>query len=420
MAWIKTTAAVSVIALTAGAADAQQKQIVTGPVATYWMSAQTVSGFGAGMGSGKPSMSQMMGAMNSGGASKTLALQLGSSRKPAGEPSAEHLPPQGLRAGPSLPLTTPRAQPVQRTEETPSFSRDYQKPKGRMLIFWGCGEHARPGQPIVIDFAKMADGKMPPGLEAMSRGLNVTPMQPPSPSRNTTYGEWPNEKSRTSVPGNGSLLGEHLIRGTYSPDIRFSLNAAQDFLGPLSLTTNAIGATGAGQLGWGAVAGAQAYLATAMGGGQDDSMVLWTSSEVQASAFSLPDYLSNGDISRLVASRALMGPQTTACTIPQEVVKVAPQAMVQLAAYGNETNLSYPERPKDPKGAWNIEWAVKVRYKSQTGGLLGMEMPGARRQGQTDPRPVMVPGGQETAPPTPAEAIGGALLRGLGGRIPRF
>lgn len=41
MAWIKTTAAVSVIALTAGAADAQQKQVVTGPVATYWMSAQT-------------------------------------------------------------------------------------------------------------------------------------------------------------------------------------------------------------------------------------------------------------------------------------------------------------------------------------------------------------------------------------------
>lgn len=420
MAWMKTTAAVSVIALAATAADAQQKQVVTGPTATYWMSAQTMSGFGAGMGTpgAKPSMSQIMAMANGGGgANKTLILQLGSSRRPTGEPTAEHLPPQGLRAGASLPLLTPRAQPVQRTEETPTFSRDYQKPKGRMLIFWGCGEHARPGQPVVIDFAKMADGKMPPGLEAMSRGLNVTPMQPPSPSRNATYGEWPNEKTRTSVPGNGSLVGEHLIRGTYSPDIRFSLNVGQDFLGPLNLTTNAIGASGAGKLGWGPVAGAQAYLATAIGGGQNDTVVLWTSSEVQASAFSLPDYLSNGDISRLVASRALMGPQTTACTIPQEVVKVAPQAMVQLAAYGNEANLSYPERPKDPKVAWNIEWTVKVRYKSQTGGLLGMEMPGARQQGQ---RPIMVPGGEETAPPTPAEAIGGALLRGLGGRIPRF
>ena len=419
MAWMKTTAAVGLIALTASAADAQPKQVVTGPIATYWMSAQTQSGFGAGMGApgAKPSMSQMMGALGGGGASKTLTLQLGSSRRPAGEPSAEHRPPQALRAGPVLPLVTPRAQPVQRTEETPSFSRDVQKPKGRMLIFWGCGERARPGQPLVIDFAKMADGRMPPGMEAMSRGLNVTPMQPPSPSRNATYGEWPNEKTRTSVPSNGSLVGEHLIRGTYSPDIGFSLNAAQDFLAPLTLTTNTIGANGAGQLGWGAIPGAQAYLATAIGGGQDDTMVLWTSSEVQASAFSLPDYLSNGDISRLVASRALMGPQTTACTIPQEVVKAAPQAMVQLAAYGSEANLSYPERPKDPKVAWNIEWTVKVRYKSQTGGLLGMEMPGAPQQGQ---RPILVPGGQEDAPPNAAEAIGGALLRGLGGRIPRF
>ena len=47
---------------------------------------------------------------------------------------------------------------------------------------------------------------------------------------------------------------------------------------------------------------AQAYLATAIGGGQDGTIVLWTSSEVQASAFALPDYLGNGDISRLVAS----------------------------------------------------------------------------------------------------------------------
>lgn len=93
MAWMKTTAAVSVIALMAGTADAQQKQVVTGPVATYWMSAQTQSGFGAGMGSGKPSMSQMMAMANGGGgASKSLTLQLGSSRKPAGEPTAEHLP----------------------------------------------------------------------------------------------------------------------------------------------------------------------------------------------------------------------------------------------------------------------------------------------------------------------------------------
>jgi hypothetical protein len=451
MGWMRTGAVVGATALAAGAAMAQSKptakglakpqavhQVVTGPVAVYWMSAQTSSGFGAGMTGGgaggpgggrggRPSMGAMMGMMTGGGlggggAQHNLILQLGSSRKPTGAPQAEHLPPQGLGAGASLPLVTPTAQPSQKVEETPSMPREYQKPKGKMLIFWGCGDHARPNQPLVIDFAQMADGKMPAGLEALSRGLGVTPMQPPSPSRNATYGEWPNEKTRTTVPGRGSLIGEHTIRGTYSPDIHFALSQNQDFLAPLQLTTNAIGPMGSAQLGWNSVAGAGGYLATAIGGGgEDQTVVLWTSSEIQASAFALPDYLSNSDLNRLVASKALMGPQTTACSVPKEVVQAAPHALVQLAAYGQETNLSYPARPEDPKIPWNIEWAVKVRYKSQTGGMLGMAMPGmgggmagedegTRGQGAHGQQPQQKPRGRPGL---------GDVLRGLG-NIPQL
>ena len=46
MQWVRTTALVAGAGLLAGAADAQTKQQVTGPVATYWMSAQTQTGFG--------------------------------------------------------------------------------------------------------------------------------------------------------------------------------------------------------------------------------------------------------------------------------------------------------------------------------------------------------------------------------------
>jgi hypothetical protein len=440
MAWVKTTAIVGAAALAAGSAGAAApakpaakpqaaavRQVVTGPVATYWMSAQTTSGFGAGMmggggpgggRGGRPSMGAIMGMMSGGGggAQHGLILQLGSSRKAPGEPQAEHLPPQGLGAGASLPLVTPRAQPSQRVEEAPSMPREYQKPKGRMLIFWGCGDHARPNQPVVIDFAQMADGKMPAGLEALSRGLGVTPMQPPSPTRNTTYGEWPNERTRTTVPGQGSLIGEHTIRGNYSPDINFSLSQSQDFLAPLQLTTNAIGPMGSGQLGWNPVAGAGGYLATAIGGGDNETVVLWTSSEVQTSAFALPDYLSNSDLARLVANKALMTPQTTSCTVPREVVQAAPHALVQLMAYGNETNLSYPARPADPRVPWNIEWTVKVRYKSSTGGLLGQPMPGmGGGMSEDEGRPQR---GQQQQKPRGRPGLGD-VLRGLGG-IPQL
>lgn len=419
MAWFRTTALVIGAAAVAGGASAQQQK-VTGPVATYWMSANTSSGFGAGMmGGGRPSMGSMMGAMMGGGSnvSKTLNLQLGSSRKAASDPAAEHLPPQVLRAGPSLPLVTPKAVATVRDETPDEMPRDFQKPRGKMLIFWGCGEKARPGQPIVIDFAQVAAGKIPAGMEAMTRGLNITPARPPSASRNATYGEWPNEKTRTSVPAQGSLVGDHVIRGNYSPEIKFALDQNQDFLGALNLTRNEVNPTGSGQLGWNAVPNAKGYLATAIGAGENETMVMWSSSEVQASAFALQDYLSNADITRLVASKALMPPTQTACTIPQEVVKAAPQAMVQLAAYGGEANFSYPPRPSDPKVAWNIDWQVKVRYKSQTGGILGMDM--GQAMGGDEPGPRRAQGGQQRGRQQQPPSVGGAILKGvLGGRIP--
>ncbi|HEX2800454.1 MAG TPA: hypothetical protein VHN73_00165 [Phenylobacterium sp.] len=380
-------ALVAGVTVAAGAAFAQQQvvQKVTGPVAVYWMSAQTQSGFGMpGMGSGgggRPSMGQIMGMLGGGGGPQhSLTLQLGSSRTAQGSPAADHLPPNGLGAGPDLPLVTPVVEhqaPPKEEEEPPPVPREYQKPKGRMLIFWGCGEHAKPGQPLVIDFAQMSAGKIPPGMEMLGRGLGVARQRPPSQARNATYGEWPNAKTRTQVPSQASLVGDHTVQGNYSPTIKFALNPDQDFLGPLTLTTNAKTPAGSAQLGWAPVSGARAYLASAVGGGQDQTVVLWTSSEVEAAAFVLPDYLTPGDINRLVASKALMGPQTTACTVPKEVVDAAPQAMLQMVAYGEEANFVYPPRPKDPKVAWNQEWSVKVRYRSSVGGMLGMTMPGA-------------------------------------------
>src|SRR5690606_18059541 len=122
----------------------------------------------------------------------------------------------------------------------------------------------------------------------------------------------------------------------------------------------------------------------------------------------------------LVASKALMAPTTTTCTIPQEVLKIAPQAMVQLAAYGGETDISYPPRPADPKTPWNIDWSLKVRYKSQTAAMLGMEMPGMAGGGggRGAPGVPTQQQGQQPASPFGVPGIGGAILKGLGGRLP--
>lgn len=417
-------AGAAVVATAAWAQPAGQK--VTGPIAVYWMSAQTQTGFGmpamgggGGPGGGRPNLGAMMGAMmGGGGASKSLMLQLGSSQT-AAAPAADHLPPAGLGAGPDLPLVTPK--PVAVPQEEPreyEIPREYQKPRGRMLIFWGCGEHARPGQPVVIDFAQLSQGKVPAAMAAF-RGIDYRPMRPPSVTRNKTYGDWPNERTRTQVPSNGSLVGDHTIRGNYSPEINFRLEEDQDFLAPISLTTNQKAPGGWANLGWNLVPNAQAYLATAIGGGEGETVAMWTSSEIQAAAFAMPDYLSQSDIDRLVANKALMGPATKACAVPKEFVDVAPQALTQLVAYGGEANFVYPPRPKDPKVTWNQQWTVKVRYRSATGGMLGMTMPGAMgRGGPAADEPYEGAGQrrqqqQQPKPPSASDILRRGILGGL-------
>ena len=81
--------------------------------------------------------------------------------------------------------------------------------------------------------------------------------------------------------------------------------------------------------------------------------------------------------------------------------------MLRLVGYGSELNLAYPPRPSDVRQRWDPEWAVKLRVKSVTSGMLGMEdmagMQGGRPGAEAKP--------EEAAKPKPLD-----LLRGILGR----
>jgi len=392
-----------------------------GPIAVYWMSASTSTGMsgagGMGAGGGRPNMAMMMrgGGFNPNAVTHSLILQLGSTRHADGDPAAEHDPPGGLGAGPMLPLVTPQAQP-EHEEAPPGPPPQYQQPHGRMLIFWGCGEHAGPGQPYVIDFASLSGPDAAQRFAGLMRGIAVTPMQPPSPGRYATYGEWPNERSDSSVPSNGSLAGDHLVKGNYTPDIRFSLTPNQDFLPAFNLTTNQKNPTGSASLGWQGMQGVQGYFATMIGAEGQDQVVMWTSSATQAPAFGMPDYLSDGEIARLVANHTLMPSSQTQCTIPVEAVQAAGRAgFFQLVGYGGEANFAYPPRPPAPQ-PWRPEWTVKVRYRTSTGGLVGMDL-GRMMGGQGD-RGQGDRGDRQQQQQQPQQQHHGFGFPGLGGFLP--
>ncbi len=351
-----------------------------------------------------------------------MKLELGSSQQASGDPRAAHAIPRGLAMGPTLPLVTPRLEraPTREPEEEPEFER----PKGRMLIYWGCGETVRSGQPVIIDFANL--GAQEAGRAFRSRA--IVRARAPAPGRNRTYGSWPNQEDPRPVPPAGSLRGEHVIAGNYSPEIRFSVGDSHDFMEAVALDPVQKTAGGALAVKWKAVPAATGYFATAMGqGNNENEVVMWSSSEVQEMGQVMMDYIAPPEVERLIREKVVMPPQTTDCTVPAGVFK-SDASMFNFIAYGGELNLVHPPRPADVKQPWEQTWAVKLRLKSTAMTLLG-ESEGRARRGrpatrQRDAVPAAPP--QEAPPsqadkpqaPTPADAVqeGIKALRGIFGR----
>lgn len=382
-----------------------QQQVVRPPIAVYWMSVDTLSGMGAGMGGGM-NVSSMMGAMMGGGgadsATRTLLLQLGSSQSAAGEPRAAHDIPPGLNMGPSLPLNTPRRAAPGRSEDLPE---GMEQPKGRMKIYWGCGDNVGAGQPVIIDFAKVAAGQRPPNM--VSR--RVAGGSVPAAGRHRTYGDWPNSEDAKAVPAGASLRGEHLVKGNYSPEIKFAVGERHDFMAPVSFSPLAKTPAGGMRAQWQSITGATGYFATAFGGTEgSNDVVMWSSSEVQEMGGALMGFVPPAEVARLIREKVVMPPQTTECTVPGQVVKEMGQGgMLRFVAYGDELNLVHPPRPQDPRQPWEQIWAVKLRLKSSSGLMLAEGMGGdageraQRRPSQSQP---------ESAAPQPQQQGSGTAV----------
>jgi hypothetical protein len=355
-----------------------------GPV-RYAMDAATMSGMGAMAGGGGGGIGAMMGMMSGRPpqAVRTLALHHGASTA-APKPQADHFMPKGAGLGTSL-----RLLPAPVGESGPAAGQ-FERPSGRLLLYWGCGAKAPKGQPVVIDFAKLAAGQMPPGLFMNSVDLPEDWQMLVSGSR--TYTSWPNGKDAKTVPANGSLLGAHRITANYAKEISFTL--AEDFMPPLEARSSA-GPGGATMLAWTGLEKATGYYAWAIGakgtgrGGAPTEMVWWASSKQQAFGGPLWDWISPAGVRKLIASGAVMPPEQRDCTIPAEVMKASGEGMmVNLQAYGPQADFAFPARPADSRKPWNPEWIARVRFRSSTMLIPGMEgMMGAGEAAGTSSEP---------------------------------
>lgn len=294
---------------------------------------------------------------------RRLELALGSPLRPDGRARAEHVVPAGLGLGAAIRLATPepmanvRAAPPARALPRQSAPRPG---AGHVRIYWGCGDHVRRGQPLTINEADLRQGRGPPALAAW-------PFRRPAPpdDRNAaTFGQWSSIPNRAVFPPGASLAGDHLLRGNYIPDIRFTLAPGQDFLPPILLTADRPRASGAVEIAWQPVAGARGFFLKATQLDPDGALVWWTSSERPFSNYWSFFYLAPSDLARMLRSRMLLRPSAIRCVVPAEIVRRPGSTVVNVHALGPEVDIGDPV-PGAP--AWTVKLHTLATYSGRLG-----------------------------------------------------
>lgn len=342
---------------------------------------------------------------------RILDVALWNSLKP-GVDAVQNIP-AGLRMGDSLPLMPVQMETVGQQREPGEVPPDMEPPKGRLLMYWGCGSTVRSGQPRILDFSKLSAGNMQAfgtafsGRFAPDRGAKVK----------NGYAVFPNEREQKSIPKGGSLVGEHRVSGDGIPaSFKFSLGPEQDVMPGIDLQSQG-GLQDSIALRWANVDNARAYYLHAMAT-QGNDIILWSSSENGDSGMGLFDYLSNTTIERWTKDRVLLHSSVNQCSIPAGILAGQGKsggdkssdkngaAFLRMVAYGGEYNVVHPPRPTDPKVAWDQEWSVRLRLKSHTMAMLGQDMGG--RSSTAAPKE------EEAQPAQAPNPIN--LLRGLFGK----
>lgn len=211
--------------------------------------------------------------------------------------------------------------------------QEFEPPKGKICLYWGCGDSVRQGQPKVLDMAKASPAdyqKFFVSRSATQRGAHLADGRP----------SWPNEQDARLVPEGASLIGEHVFTGQGVPEgFKFTIGQAQDIMPPLELTQHE--KDGATRLDWKGLPTARAYFFAAMGACGENEMVFWSSSEVPENGTGLVDYQTNASVDRWLKEKVLLSTTSQTCTVPKGIFGEG-GAMVRGIAYGSELNLAYP------------------------------------------------------------------------------
>jgi len=151
---------------------------------------------------------------------------------------------------------------------------------------------------------------------------------------------------------------------------------------------------------WKKIPTAIGYFAMAIGQNEKTKeTIIWSSSEVQEPGYGLMGYLTPSDVARFIKEKVVLKPDVTSCAVPKGIFKDTGGSALQFIGYGDELNIAWPPKPKDPKIPHEYIWTMKLRNKST--GMLPLGMDESRDDRSSKGRK-----SDQDAPPDDAEKRG--------------
>ena len=280
-----------------------------------------------------PEVQAMMG----GGATRKLNVRLWSpGLAPAGATATLAVPP-GLKQGERLDLSLYRPKPGQTADDALREGMPPGAPKIEEMtikFYWGSSRTVRPGQPKVIRIGDLpAAERQRMAAEARAAASKGSYFY----RENWTTGYWPAERQPGTIAADASLRGTVALTTSYTGNVSLDVPAGVDFLAGYKLKGPDLSAKPdlgrSLDLAWEAIPDLLGQCALGMGMEGTNTIVLWSSSEVE----NYPDmagFLEMAQVRAQVQAQRFMAPDRTTCSVPAGIFARCTMPMITLTGWG--------------------------------------------------------------------------------------
>lgn len=282
-------------------------------------------------------------AMMAGGATRRFTVRLWSDGIAPADAYARISAPDGLGQGPTLDLGLYRPKPGQTRDEGEYVmpeSQEAQMKKMTIKRYWGSSATVKPGQPKVWTFGDLT----PEQQEAMKEEAKKQSERARQAGGgyfyrpNWTTGYWPTDKQPGQITNEANLEGGYTLDTNYTGGASIEVPATVNFLGAFELSSPDLSQkpdlTKAMTFEWKAIPnllGAHAQIFGMIG---QDTIIMWSSSEVEDERVATEQYMQMADVRDAVAKQQFMGPAQQEVTVPAGIFKDCDFVSMTLQGWG--------------------------------------------------------------------------------------